>query len=269
MDWRRSHHNHALVSYCGCSCVLPFKYLAHRYEDLFKFHCQLLDMFPEEAGDGTGASRVIPQFPGRNLVSSGVSVLAPTKGMKRSVNKSAEEKRMPYIAKYLNELVKMDKKISRSEHVLRMFDDNWIPLPNADPLQADSAEPVRVLMSGFLTKRGAVNKSWKLRFHVLTTEGRLLYFDSERDHSNLSGALGEITIDAETTVDKLVGCKAQPSITWPKGSAPDACFWVLTPGRTYYFAAPDGEQAAKWIRTLKEYWLNVLRRTYESSPRFE
>jgi hypothetical protein len=193
-------------------------------------------------------------------MSSGASALAPTKSMKRSLNHSNEEKRMPLIAKYLNELVKVDKKILRCDTMMKMWDDAFVPTTPEQPV----TEPVRVLMSGYLQKRGAVNKSWKNRYHVLTSNGLLSYFEEARSVDNLQNSLGEISIDGDTTVDRLVGCKAMPSITWPKGSDPNCCFWVLTPQRVYYYVAPSEAEASKWIKSLRHYWLEVLRKTYES-----
>eukprot|EP00042_Codosiga_hollandica_P041704 m.374911 g.374911 ORF g.374911 m.374911 type:complete len:333 (+) comp56172_c0_seq1:58-1056(+) len=230
------------------------------YDDLFKFQCKLLDMFPAEAGEG--GQRTIPSLPGRNIMSSGVSALAPTKSMKRSLAQSAEEKRLPYIAKYVNDLIKLDKKIACCDLMFSLWDDEFKPAPK--PLVEKPGTP-QIVCSGFLEKRGQVNKSWKKRFFVLLSNGHMNYYEHERTPDNLRNFLGEIVIDGDTTVDRLVGCKGLPDIAWPKGSDPNSCFWVLTQARTIYFVAPDGAEATRWLRQIRDFWISVLRKTHAAN----
>ena len=69
--------------------------VVHSYDTLFRFHCNLLDTFPVEAGN-TDAPRAIPPFPGkRPFVSLGRG------GRWKNAARALAERRMPQITAYL------------------------------------------------------------------------------------------------------------------------------------------------------------------------
>ena len=86
--------------------------ICHRgYSDFFKFHCELLDTFPEESGSVKGSSRILPFLPGKKL-------------FRRSTKRLAEE-RLPQLDQYIRELTALPEKISYSSIVMRFFRDDW------------------------------------------------------------------------------------------------------------------------------------------------
>lgn len=81
------------------------------YTDFFDLQCELLSMFPFEAGAVKGVPRTIPYLPGRKIFQRSTAALA--------------EKRLPQIDDYVRRLVAMPEKVSRSEPVLKFFRANW------------------------------------------------------------------------------------------------------------------------------------------------
>ena len=82
-------------------------------------------MFPEAAGAGEKA-RSIPELPGRKILS--LALFTPTAAGRRQANRAVEEGRMAHIARYVNELIKLEPSVSQSVQVLSFFDNDWFKL---------------------------------------------------------------------------------------------------------------------------------------------
>ncbi len=117
-----------------------------------------------------------------------------------------------------------------------------------------------IAIEGFLEKRGVWNPSWRSRYFVLETRGRLSYFKDEDDSIFSERALGSIPICVDTTI--------VPAPSEPAGAA-RCVFKVLMPGgdvstgRTFLLSAATREEAERWATALA----NVRRRViYVSFP---
>ena len=136
------------------------------YDELFKFHCDLLDRFPQQGGQTKGSVRTIPTFPGKKAVT------ALTKQRRESKEHALAEKRLPEIATYMNKLIQLPANISQSQQVLALFDTSVMVVDgNSHGIGAE-----KIMRLGFLTKQGNRNKTWKRRHAVLNDDGVLLYY---------------------------------------------------------------------------------------------
>ena len=81
------------------------------YQDFFQFQCELLDTFPEEAGNIKGSNRIIPYLPGKKIF--------------RRSTKSLALERLPELNQYVQEVIALPEKIAYSEIVMKFFKDNW------------------------------------------------------------------------------------------------------------------------------------------------
>ena len=119
-----------------------------------------------------------------------------------------------------------------------------------DPLAVNPS--TEVVRSGFLTKRGVVNKSWKSRFFTLTATGDLSYFEHVRTGDNLAHPLGYMRVTDALRIDL---CSLHPApaadVAWPRDSHPEACFWIHMSNRTYYLIAMDADDALQWVNALR------------------
>eukprot|EP00117_Sycon_ciliatum_P049106 scpid61046/ scgid34863/ RAC family serine/threonine-protein kinase homolog len=98
---------------------------------------------------------------------------------------------------------------------------------------------------GFLTKQGAVRKSWKTRWMVLRSDGCLYYYKTNKANET---PLGKINMKVDC-MDVLQGdaCK----ISWPDKISPTACFGIVTRERTYYLYSANQDYAAIWVAKLR------------------
>lgn len=81
------------------------------YQEFFDFHCQLLDSFPEDAGNIKGSERVIPFLPGKQV-------------FRRSTRNLALQ-RLPKLHEYLQEILKLPDHILSSVVLLAFMRDDW------------------------------------------------------------------------------------------------------------------------------------------------
>ena len=81
------------------------------YQDFYDFHCQLLDLFPEESGSIKGSERIIPFLPGKQV-------------FRRSTKNLALE-RLPKLHQYLQEILFLPSHLLSSTVSLAFFRDNW------------------------------------------------------------------------------------------------------------------------------------------------
>eukprot|EP01147_Barroeca_monosierra_P009772 gene9772-1972_t len=90
----------------------------------FSFHCELLELFPDEAGEN-GHPRIIPSLPGQLNISAKIdtsTIVLPTIG--KSAFSKTEEKALRFsgpVQDYCINLLCLPQKISRSDHVLKFF----------------------------------------------------------------------------------------------------------------------------------------------------
>eukprot|EP00291_Cryptomonas_curvata_P013277 CAMPEP_0172176632 /NCGR_PEP_ID=MMETSP1050-20130122/14931_1 /TAXON_ID=233186 /ORGANISM="Cryptomonas curvata, Strain CCAP979/52" /LENGTH=139 /DNA_ID=CAMNT_0012848947 /DNA_START=302 /DNA_END=721 /DNA_ORIENTATION=+ len=122
-----------------------------------------------------------------------------------------------------------------------------------------------IVIEGFLEKRGVWNPSWRSRYFVLESRGRLSYFKNKSDSLIPDRALGGIPISVHTTIVPA------PSETKASGPAHGsrAIFEVRLPdgearaGRSFLLAAPTREEGERWAAALAEVRRRVL---YVSFP---
>eukprot|EP00294_Goniomonas_avonlea_P017370 CAMPEP_0114556888 /NCGR_PEP_ID=MMETSP0114-20121206/9527_1 /TAXON_ID=31324 /ORGANISM="Goniomonas sp, Strain m" /LENGTH=125 /DNA_ID=CAMNT_0001742119 /DNA_START=54 /DNA_END=431 /DNA_ORIENTATION=- len=91
------------------------------------------------------------------------------------------------------------------------------------------------MLSGWLTKKGAIFKTWNKRWFVLTPT-EIQYYGSETD------AIPKSSI-------KIKDCKSVksgPSANW---DAPNS-FVVVTAARTYFIIAHNEQDKFKWIQGI-------------------
>eukprot|EP00052_Salpingoeca_macrocollata_P025493 m.232249 g.232249 ORF g.232249 m.232249 type:complete len:418 (-) comp22438_c0_seq1:60-1313(-) len=207
-----------------------------RYETLFTFQCELLDMFPEAAGT-TGEPRIIPPLPGKKHINR---LLAPTRAARESREKALQEKRLPDIAMYMNKLVRLPEEISRSKHVLSLFDQS---IKSAPPLARDKD----AVFEGVLTKLGHKVRNWKKRHVYLDKDGVVRYYATPRGSRSAmpSGVV---------LVSDVLEVRGSSNLTcdWPPGTPPENCFGIVTSARTYFFTAPSTAECIKWMGFLQE-----------------
>ena len=81
------------------------------YSDFFEFQCELLTLFPQEAGGEKDCFRTIPYLPGKRFLTANAEKLAL--------------ERLPSIDQYVKSLLALPERISRSKHVTKFFVSNW------------------------------------------------------------------------------------------------------------------------------------------------
>jgi hypothetical protein len=125
------------------------------------------------------------------------------------------------------------------------------------------AEPNNIVIEGFLEKRGVWNPSWRSRYFVLESRGRLSYFKNEDDSACADRALGTIPISKHTTIVPV------PAQAAGAASRKRAVFEVRMPdgevssGRAFLLSAPTRELGERWSAALAEVRRRVL---YVSFP---
>eukprot|EP01102_Stenamoeba_stenopodia_P006947 TRINITY_DN1945_c0_g2_i1.p1 TRINITY_DN1945_c0_g2~~TRINITY_DN1945_c0_g2_i1.p1 ORF type:complete len:1263 (+),score=303.22 TRINITY_DN1945_c0_g2_i1:187-3975(+) len=102
--------------------------------------------------------------------------------------------------------------------------------------------PRKVVIEGYLTKRGKVHKNWKTRWFVLDDVG-LNYYPNE-SKSKLLGVIKRETFQyAKQGVDGLsVKEKIANNLSY--------LFTLQTKGRTFEMSAPSNDQMLQWINSL-------------------
>lgn len=116
------------------------------------------------------------------------------------------------------------------------------------------------LMSGWITKRGGMVKTWKQRFMVLMTDGQLFYFKTNAiGRSNKP--LGEL--DLRSTFVIKQGDAVDETIEWPEGCNPKTRFQIVTKARTLSVVAPERE-CKRWLQELYFVRRHVLPSAGES-----
>ena len=69
-----------------------------------------------------------------------------------------------------------------------------------------------VVIEGFMQKRSSWRRSWKKRYFVLESNGRLSYFKSEEDRSCPDKSRGKIPISNDTSVEESESGSGKVSI---------------------------------------------------------
>lgn len=91
-----------------------------------------------------------------------------------------------------------------------------------------------VVRSGFLTKQGALVKSWKRRYFVLNQNGTMQYFRKEGDES----PAGVIDVPGSVVEET------------PMPGGPSFCFSVTTARRRYVISAESPQVRNDWVNVL-------------------
>mmetsp|Transcript_8330 Transcript_8330/g.24744 ORF Transcript_8330/g.24744 Transcript_8330/m.24744 type:complete len:187 (-) Transcript_8330:104-664(-) len=124
-----------------------------------------------------------------------------------------------------------------------------------DEYKKQNSQDNFVLMEGALTKRGSMFPSWKERYFVLESRGRLTYYNSEDESSRASNALGSIPICVGTTITQPPADKSTFEIRVPPNPNHK--------GRMFLLSADTHEAASTWAATLQQVQQRVL---YVSFP---
>ena len=147
----------------------------------------------------------------------------------------------------------------------RFLETLHLPEPEADGGSLDMNElfpeylPVnKVLIEGYLQKRGLWNPSWKSRFFVLEVGGRLSYFTSDNDKCIPKRAKGVIPVDVHTIIKD-------------EGQGDDGSwrFTIHVPakglnlGRTFSLSAECGNMGEQWLNKLSSVQDKII---YTSLP---
>ena len=122
------------------------------------------------------------------------------------------------------------------------------------------------VIEGFLEKRGVWNPSWRRRYFVLESCGRLSYYKHKPDSTIPGRALGGIPICVQTAI-----VPAHPATKTAHGSR--AILEVRMPGggvssgRTFLLSAPSCEEGERWAAALAEVRRRVLYVSFPLSAR--
>eukprot|EP00051_Salpingoeca_urceolata_P011981 m.148919 g.148919 ORF g.148919 m.148919 type:complete len:638 (+) comp17333_c0_seq1:1975-3888(+) len=224
----------------------------HPYDALFKAHCQLLDLFPDAAGE-FGEPRRLPAFPGKS------HGLALTKARRQKQAQLIAEKRLPAINNYVQDLILLEPEISQSDIVLQLFDQDTsgdagegassggrataATGDDSVPSATHGLDRSDIVRSGMLTKQGNSTKTWKSRHVLLDADGILSYYLDQ---------LSEVPagqIDLLTCAGVRLGADEHPPKGWP--GAAERAFSVELPERTYYFQAETEVEAQGWLDAIR------------------
>jgi len=103
----------------------------------------------------------------------------------------------------------------------------------------------QVQTRGFLTKRGAIIKSWKRRYFILKNRS-LSYYETP----DAAEAIKGIPMSHNVTVELLdIGDPRHKSLAPPTPH----CIVVISEGRSYFLCADDGKQAEMWTAGIKQH----------------
>jgi hypothetical protein len=103
-----------------------------------------------------------------------------------------------------------------------------------------------IVKEGWLTKEGAVRKSWRRRWFILYDSRILSYYTNER---LLSSPKGNIDISTATAI---VPRYLTGSGSWPSSSTEERSFGIVTPSRTFRVFADTESESREWKKTLEE-----------------
>ncbi len=132
-----------------------------------------------------------------------------------------------------------------------------------DMLPPVCSERSSVVIEGFLQKRGVWNPTWRSRYFILESRGRLSYFKTKDDSTVPGRALGAIPIIVHTTIVpappeadvKVRGKRAVFEVRMPDGEG--------STGRTFLLCAQTREDGERWAAALADVHRRVL---YVSFP---
>ncbi len=126
--------------------------------------------------------------------------------------------------------------------------------------QAFCIERSGIVIEGLLEKRGWWNPSWRSRYFILESRGRLSYFKNKSDSTVPGRALGAIPISVQTTI---VPARIETQTAGAaRGSR--AIFAVRVPGgeagtgRSFLLSAPTREEGERWTAALEGLRRRVL-----------
>lgn len=103
----------------------------------------------------------------------------------------------------------------------------------------DDVDPHDLCMEGWLYKRGQIRRTWQRRWVVLRHR-RLVYYRQAAGEATGSIALSQCTHLGAVRPEEVEG---RPHV-----------LAVRTPDRTWLLQASDGEEAARWLRTVGRAW---------------
>lgn len=106
-----------------------------------------------------------------------------------------------------------------------------------------------VLRTGWGTKRGAVNKSWKRRYFVLRDDNIISYY---ADSSDIRGKPKGVIKVSGPGISFILGEEAKKDVGWPSNVHIGTRLQIGTPDRTFYIAWETPEAADGWLKILRQ-----------------
>eukprot|EP00051_Salpingoeca_urceolata_P013679 m.172693 g.172693 ORF g.172693 m.172693 type:complete len:206 (+) comp17861_c0_seq2:3172-3789(+) len=114
------------------------------------------------------------------------------------------------------------------------------------------------VISGYLTKLGAVVKNWKLRWAILRKDGKLYYYKRLAAFGS-TDPQGVLNIEADCVgfLD-WTDISSQNMVTWPSNAAQDSGFALkMRNGRVFFVHAESAVQCRKWLQAIRSVAANI------------
>ncbi|XP_029183251.1 pleckstrin homology domain-containing family A member 1-like isoform X2 [Acropora millepora] len=157
--------------------------------------------------------------------------LTSSENEKKSTEDSGKAERICYETKIIAGVVVRRPVLKRAES------DNEGGKLSVDSLKrsgsAGNASTIKLLKEGYLTKKGAVVKSWKRRYFKLDFL-KLAYYDKPTDSDPI----------------RVINCSDIVTATKSFGSDREHLFEVVTDGRTFYMQGDTAEEMNSWIEAI-------------------
>eukprot|EP00045_Choanoeca_perplexa_P010273 m.103286 g.103286 ORF g.103286 m.103286 type:complete len:235 (-) comp15219_c0_seq3:943-1647(-) len=101
-----------------------------------------------------------------------------------------------------------------------------------------------IVFSAFLTKQGAVRKSWKRRWMVLDSHDKLSYYKTQQS----SSPAGVISLSEVKDVIAAADC----GCTWPEHIDKSCAFGLVTPSRNWLLYSDDKKEMEDWMHYIQK-----------------
>eukprot|EP00056_Hartaetosiga_gracilis_P022831 m.33309 g.33309 ORF g.33309 m.33309 type:complete len:477 (+) comp9856_c0_seq1:144-1574(+) len=111
-------------------------------------------------------------------------------------------------------------------------------------MEEDLSNAPKVVLSGFLTKRGHFRKNWKRRHFELGSDLKLSYFNIT-GHRKKAGMM-----DLRFCTHVIPG--GDCNIKWFSGANPHCCFGIMTSKKRLYVFSRTKEDVALWLEELRK-----------------
>ncbi|XP_062515762.1 RAC family serine/threonine-protein kinase homolog [Corticium candelabrum] len=103
-----------------------------------------------------------------------------------------------------------------------------------------------IIKEGWMTKEGAVRKSWRRRWFILYDSRILSYYANERLLSSPKGTV-DMAIATAVVPKHLAG-----STGWPGSAGEERSFGIVTPERTFRVFTDTESESREWRKVLED-----------------